>query len=218
MLESFVRMITVSTVRVTKPLPPRTSSERLSIVAEASFAALRNAVSLSNDARFDPTTITVTDELSSMAEARIAELEGMSRSDVVPMSTEERAEAVELGLRLNESLRKLSASLPRFDPRFPGCGFVDEAIGDILLDHTLVEAKAVQRPFRSADIRQVLVYAALNHSSQLHRIEAVALVNPRMGTQVVETLDWWAMAVAGIPSTDLLEDICHFMSSGDISR
>src|SRR5579864_8207330 len=47
-------------------------------------------------------------------------------------------------------------------PVFRGCGFVDECTGDLIIGNQLVEVKAGDRSFRATDIRQLLVYCALN--------------------------------------------------------
>ncbi len=67
-------------------------------------------------------------------------------------------------------------------PRFPGCGWVNEAEGDVLDRNTLFEVKAGERPFRLADIRQVLCYCALDFSAKTYGINEVSVINPRLGT------------------------------------
>ena len=68
------------------------------------------------------------------------------------------------------------------EPLFRGCGIIDSARGDLILNDVLVEIKAGKRSFSINDIKQLLVYAALHspgsHYGALNRFE---LYNPREG-------------------------------------
>ncbi len=58
----------------------------------------------------------------------------------------------------------------RVSPRFEGCGWLDECEADFLTSNVLVEVKAGDRAFRSIDLRQVLIYCALNFASKKYDI------------------------------------------------
>ena len=104
-----------------------------------------------------------------------------------------------------------------FEPAFPGCGIVDEANGDIYSEGTLFEVKAGDRSFRATDVRQLLVYCALNHAAGAFRIRNVGLVNPRVGTRALVGLDECALQMAGASAPDLLAAIVHELSRVDVS-
>lgn len=103
-------------------------------------------------------------------------------------------------------------------PRFPGCGFVDESQGDILVGNTLYEIKSAARTFRLVDFRQLLVYLALNISSQTYEISNIGLFNPRTGDYVEIAVQEFAQSISGKHATELFAEIVAFLSSGGISR
>jgi hypothetical protein len=103
-------------------------------------------------------------------------------------------------------------------PKFVGCGIIDTCFGDVLFGRTLYEVKAGQRPFRSVDIRQLLLYAALNKAESERQLEHVGLFNPRTGLSFSIGLDELCWEVAGSPSQDLLTELIRLISSGDVSR
>jgi hypothetical protein len=97
-------------------------------------------------------------------------------------------------------------------PLFPGCGWVNEAEGDVLSGPTLYEVKAGDRHFRLSDLRQLLCYCALDFSSKTHGITSVSLINPRAGTIIREDLDVLSRKVSGISSAELLGEIVNYIS------
>jgi hypothetical protein len=68
------------------------------------------------------------------------------------------------------------------EPSFQGCGIINSANGDIIIDNTLVEIKAGKRNFTINDIKQILVYATLNSLSNAYEmLTNFELYNPREG-------------------------------------
>jgi hypothetical protein len=103
-------------------------------------------------------------------------------------------------------------------PLFRGCGFVDTSEGDILDSTCLFEIKAVDRPFRSVDVRQLITYCALNHLSGQFELEDVGVFNPRMGIYFKFPIEEMSREVSGRSSQELFDSIVSALSSGDISR
>ena len=87
----------------------------------------------------------------------------------------------------------------------------------IYSEGTLFEVKAGDRSFRATDVRQLLVYCALNHAAGAFRIRNVGLVNPRVGTRALVGLDECALQMAGASAPDLLAAIVHELSRVDVS-
>jgi hypothetical protein len=143
-----------------------------------------------------------------------------------------RREGLDLDHRLDEEeLREaegISVNIARFlegrdralvlRPIFAGCGFVDASEGDMIVGRALYEIKAVDRQFRSGDIRQLLTYAALNHASGQFLFSDVGLLNPRRGIYCEFDLEHLCGEISGRPALDLLALIASALSSGDISR
>jgi hypothetical protein len=98
-----------------------------------------------------------------------------------------------------------------FRPKFSGCGLLMAAEGDVLVDETLFEVKAGDRNFRVSDLRQLLVYCALNHKKPIANITRIALVNPRIGISWSSDLESCSRAISGRSSAELLDDIVDFV-------
>jgi hypothetical protein len=101
---------------------------------------------------------------------------------------------------------------------FTGCGFVDASEGDAIYGQTLYEIKTVERPFRSHDIRQTIVYAALNLAAGQFAISNIGLFNPRRGLYCDVNLDRVCLEISGRPTQELLALVVQAISSGEMSR
>lgn len=98
-------------------------------------------------------------------------------------------------------------------PSFPGCGVVGNCTGDLLYEKCLVEVKAGERSVSSADIRQILIYCALNHyGDNPYEITSVELFNPRQGTVWTEEVGRLTKAISGASPPEVFERICQFVS------
>ena len=123
---------------------------------------------------------------------------------------------------------KITARLERFfqdtepplilRPMFPGCGYVDKSEGDVISGDIIYEIKTVHRPVRSADIRQVITYAALNFASKQFTINKMGLVNPRAAYYFHFDFDHVCAEIAGMSPPELFRSIIDAVSSGEISR
>lgn len=90
--------------------------------------------------------------------------------------------------------------------------------GDIQIGDTLVEVKAGNRNFRGPDIRQLLVYAALNFFSSGNMYKNICLVNPRTGKYVLYDLDEISYLLSGKTGLDLVNEILVFLLGYEISK
>lgn len=128
-------------------------------------------------------------------------------------SDEDEEEVLNLVRQMQEFpfFRNHQGNLVAF-PRFDGCGIIDSCNGDLLTKGTLIEVKAGDRPFRLVDVRQVLVYCALNHAKPMHKIEEILLINPRRGVYFSNSLDSLCLELSGISKYDIFQRIIDFAS------
>ena len=103
-------------------------------------------------------------------------------------------------------------------PNFKGCGIIDACTGDIIFNSTLVEIKAGDRLFKSADMRQILTYLSLNYAHFSYDINTVGLFNPRVGTSFLIDCRDLCYQVSGRDVSGLVNQILAAISSGEISR
>lgn len=119
---------------------------------------------------------------------------------------------------LSTAIRHFADTLPptRFLPGVPGCGVVEAAVADIIAESHLIEVKAVNRPFRGADIRQVLTYSAMYYASGV-AIDEMTIFNPRLGCAFSMPLNSVAAGVSGHSQVELMQDIVHYMTGMQVS-
>ena len=200
--------------RIYPPLPDRVAPERRGFINEIAFGLFQDGASeLPKRARVDRGSYQHAVD-SSRNKLLLMEPEA---AEILYNPTREEARDI-LGqvLRMNEYFGRMPSL--RVTPEFPGCGFLDACVGDVLAGVCLYEVKAGERAFRSIDIRQLLIYAALNRSARKYRIEAIGVFNPRVGIAFETSLDELCRQISGTNSIELLSEIIFALSRGDMSR
>jgi len=104
------------------------------------------------------------------------------------------------------------------EPIFPGCGMIDTCRGDLIASDALYEVKAGDRLFRSIDVRQLIVYGALNFIAKRFVIERLGLFNPRVGISATMSADDLCFEISGKQSSELFAEVAAAFSNGEISR
>ncbi|MFE9328376.1 hypothetical protein ACIHDR_46890 [Nocardia sp. NPDC052278] len=153
-----------------------------------------------------------------------AEIERQAREFVTRLPRSEMAHAALTEAEWDEA-HKLSVEIIKythwkkgveFSPSIPGCGIVDSAVADVLSGSELIEIKAVARPFRSKDFRQVLTYSAMLYGSGV-TLGAVTLLNPRKSRVVTLNLNDLAVSGSGKSNVEVMQDLMMWMTGLQIS-
>lgn len=199
--DAFIRAMNVNLERFAKPLPSNNLSSRNALISELAFRVYGRQQDVSLDVNVPVLAAEVREYISTLE--RGAQCEEMTAPEI--------EEAQELAQRIQAGVHALGhRTKVTMQPPFLGCGIVADCEGDILLGRTLCEVKNVERGFRLADIRQVLVYCALNFASRQYAIETVALLNARAGVFYRIPLNSLCVASAGVAADILLGDICAY--------
>ncbi len=129
----------------------------------------------------------------------------------LPLSVKEKEQARQLFKQMY--IRYVADNLNVvIDPKFDGCGFINESFGDVISGSKLVEIKSGERRFSLSDLRQILVYLVLNHYSRKpFNITHVELFNPRMGIAFAEDIDSFCLNLSALSSHDLFSEIQKFI-------
>jgi hypothetical protein len=158
------------------------------------------------------------ERLAAEACAFVGRLRGSPAPELPPPSPTEVKEANALAKVLTAFV-KLQASheviVPR--PPFAGCGLLAACQGDLLIGQTLYEVKAVDGGFAQPDIRQLLIYCALNFAAPRYDIRRVGLINPREGTFFCSDLEVLVQNLSGRGSSELFYEIMDFLSTERVS-
>ena len=138
---------------------------------------------------------------------------------IVPLDTVEKGEAVEIAKRLFWSLHYRERDKPFVAfPSFKGCGVLRNCVGDVQADDTLYEVKSGDRMFRQGDIRQLIIYCALNYASHENVINNVGLINPRRGFFCKINLNELVYSISGKTAPIMFSELIEFLSRDNNSR
>ncbi len=118
-----------------------------------------------------------------------------------------------ISLRLYDQFKSEKAVV--LSPVFAGSGILKMVEGDILVGNTLVEVKSGERKFSVYDVRQLLVYCALNYQNKNYGIEEIELLNPRTGVFFAETVKEISMRTGSMSPEELFSEIIYFVSENN---
>ncbi len=127
-------------------------------------------------------------------------------------------EGMQLTLRLLNTFDTSDGGPLTLRPRFQGCGVMSETEGDLVFGHCLFEIKAGDRNFRMIDLRQLLIYAALDYASERSSFEGVGLFNPRTGQWWTRSVEAVCRGVSGTAKADVLPELVRHFSLESTSR
>jgi hypothetical protein len=211
MMELYVRRINIELIdRTFAPIISATLPSRRGFINEVAFQIFANS-HLPKD----------NSEAFCVLEAKktIERLDRVNAQSIPDPDVSEMADVREQIRRLRFFFESARFGRPlEVKPKFSGCGIIGSCEGDVYFENQLFEIKAGDRNVRSVDIRQVLVYCALNYASRQRMITSVGLFNPRVGTHFSTSLEELCNEVSGRSATEMLAELVRIFSSGDISR
>ena len=102
-----------------------------------------------------------------------------------------------------------------FAPKIPGAGTLSSCEADLAVGETLVEVKTVSRNFRSSDLRQLLVYLALDWARVQPSWNKGCLFNPRRAVWADFPVDWLVRRLSGRTASETFSDLVDALA-GDV--
>lgn len=101
-----------------------------------------------------------------------------------------------------------------FHPFFPGCGILSNCEGDLISKMTLVEIKTGDRQILPSDIRQLIIYTALNHlANSPYEINEISYFNPRKGSLWhIDIIDLFS-SISNLPFSDFAYELESYLIS-----
>jgi hypothetical protein len=104
-----------------------------------------------------------------------------------------------------------------FGPIIPGAGFISECKADISVGSTLFEVKTVDRNIAGKDIRQLIVYLALQGITGNRKWTYAGFFNPRRAVYYEFRVDEiMSQMSGGKPSLEVFQELIDFVSRRDI--
>jgi hypothetical protein len=196
-------------------LPVGVGVDRPDIVAEFAFRLARHA----NEQGISLNGVNEAAEAIATAEQEAFDLidryEGRKPAGIEPLSDAERTE----GLILCSRYEGLYHSQPagariQFCPKLQGTGFLNSSEGDISIGKTLIEVKTTTRKASGKDIRQILVYAALDATAGQNRWSHFGIFNPRRATLHQANIESFILRLSGgKPPSDVFAELVSFAES-----
>lgn len=210
MSEEYVRTRNRSLGRFTPPLASFLPADTRGIVNELGF---RLFVASSSTGRFvGSLSEQVIDSCAQVALQHIRRMREYGRKPIQYPDSRQVEEGIALAERLVDFFGRFTAFPLQPLPLLPGCGWIDDCEGDVLSGRTLFEVKAGQRSLRAIDLRQVLIYSALDFAAKMFGIVHICLVNPRTGLFFFEPVEQLCQNLAGRSATDVLGEIVEYIS------
>jgi hypothetical protein len=207
--DNYVRSHNVRLKSFVRPLYSAVAANQRGVINEAAFLIFQESVRLSRGPR--SLSSSRVEELLEEATEYVARLRQGGAVNPQELSGTGNSDAVLIAERLHMFFVNEHADII-VKPPFQGCGWINNACGDVLCGTTLFEVKAGERHFRISDIRQVLCYCALDFSAKSYGIKEVALINPRAGNLIREDLEVLCQKLSGTSSADVLGEIVNYIS------
>ena len=122
----------------------------------------------------------------------------------------------EEGLRLYRNTRAFISAFGKselvFAPKVPGYGVIPTCQGDISIGESLFEIKTVTRTFRSKDLKQLILYLALQSVTGNRRWKSAGLYNPRLGVYCQFNIDGIIGTLSGgRASQEVFQDLLELL-------
>jgi hypothetical protein len=179
---NFIRVFNETRVKIINTQSiPISDGIRYDLIAEVSFniseevfiSGKKISQILSNNRRLEQMVKAITD--------KIWKIGSYTDSDLL-IPNDEIEEITKISNNIIEFIAKIKKNDLLFKPKLKGYGFIPDLEADVLIDDTLYEIKTVNRNFKSSDLKQLLIYLALNQVSNSKKWDYAGLYNPRKGT------------------------------------
>jgi hypothetical protein len=155
-----------------------------------------------------------------LASAMVSSYEGGGSGLAVELTDGERAEILNLAQNYDIFFRmRAEGQVPIFNPRIPGTGFIASCEADLAIGSTLYEVKTVMRKIASKDIRQIVLYLALQAATGERRWTTAGFFNPRKAlVHEFDVDDLIGRMSGGRSAMEVFQDVAFFASAREIEN
>ncbi len=187
---------------------------RRALINEISFRLFKETIALEYAS---PNQIPV-EKIEAIKDESYAYIQKLNKSSELTenLSESELTEACELASRTIDYFRYYEPGNKAIvSPDFYGCGSISQCQGDVLIGNTIYEIKAGDREFRVSDLKQILIYCALDFAYKNSKIRNIGLLNPRLGIYVTIPLVDAVEIASGQNTIDCFNQLINIFSSPD---
>ncbi len=215
--EGFKERLTDEHGTAIDPVPKNPNTYDPSVLAEFSFFLAKAAV----EGKITVKKAFADRKLRKLAEGHaqevVAKYEGRKEYRPVNMQEPELREGFSLALNYQRFFETRWMGQPiEFCPKIPGAGFLSSCEADISIGPSLFEVKTVDRNIAGKDIRQLVVYLALQAATGKRRWLRGGFFNPRRAVYHEFGVDDVVQRMAGRPAIEVFQDFVDFVCTRDI--
>jgi hypothetical protein len=188
-----------------------------SIVSEYAFFIVKIAI----DKKVKVNKILLNEQLIKLAGHNaikiISQYEGTSEYKQIQFTKEDLDEIKKLALNYENFLDERSSwKNIEINPIIPGAGFLSQCKADLSIEDTLFEVKTVNRNIASKDIKQLIVYLALQFATGERRWKKAGFFNPRKAVYHEFFVDNIIYKISGKPTIEVFQDFIDYVCKRDI--
>jgi hypothetical protein len=215
--EAYEHELADSTGQRLKVLPFLPANDRPDAIAEFAF----RLAELTHESHHPHSQVNPNSSTQEEAATRALQLilkYNSKKSFTNPLSESERDEVRTLFQRYNSLISYFPANSEiKFCPKIPGAGFLDSCEADLSIGSCLIEVKTTLRRPLSKDLRQLLIYFALDSNTSSARWKEFGLFNPRRGTVHHIAIEPFVLHISGgRPPLDVFSDIIAFTETNEL--
>lgn len=193
-----------------KPIATNSLSHKRALIAEIGFEIFAHSLQFNKVKNIEELSIDINDIVLQSKHRLIKELNEQRANQ--PLFSEDIGEIYSIAQNLLNYFNKIDTSLLQLRPSFQGCGIINKCEGDIIYEDNLIEVKSVNRTLRVVDVRQVLIYLALDFVARRKVFKNIIFINPRLGTSIKLATSNLALEVSGLELFELLNQIVLYVS------
>lgn len=210
--QQFVKPI-VCAGKPLRPVPASYTSDSPSLVAELGIQIVRSAVEAQKSVEDIAKDQTSVGAAWSRSLELINRYEG-EKPDIItlPLNSDDASDALGLARNLSSFLDQFDGDA-EFSPLIPGSNKLSRCEADLAVAKNLIEIKTASRRFRTVDLRQLLLYLALDWVGGEPRWTRGCLVNPRRAEWADFDVDWLMRRLTGRPAADVFRDLIDAFNS-----
>lgn len=194
--EAFVRHI-LGRDRIVSEVASRTKTAHPDVLAEFAFRIAASARHAGTSVKAIARDTDIIELANAGAARRILEVRSAPVPNDLRLSLKEQQEGFRLATVYEQFFNLWPSESVAFSPEIKGNGVLNTCFADLAVGKTLYEVKTVSRPFQSRDLRQLLVYLALEAATGVPRWDYGGLFNPRLGVFCSFSADWLVTRLSG---------------------
>lgn len=199
------------------PVPKNPEIKDPSVIAEFAFYLARIAVKEKTSVEKIFSNRKFCKNAEQFALKIIAKYKGNKKPPRISLIEQELEEGFALAMNYQRFLKQRGQEQDiEFAPVIPGAGFLPLCKADLSIGNTLFEIKTVDRNLAGKDIRQIIIYLALQSATGERRWVSAGFFNPRRAIYHEFGVDDIVRRMSGRSTIEVFQDLIDFICTRDV--